>query len=132
MKVKLGELKEMTKNLSNLMEKNFPVRAHYAISRNLSKLLSEFREYDNNREELCKKFARKDKDNNPVLIDGKYDIPDDSMKEFSDSICELRDTEIEVDILAISVSEFEKCNENPRFDLPTGPDFLNMIFMLKD
>lgn len=132
MKIKLGELKEMTKNLSNLMEKNFPVRAHYAISRNLNKLLSEFREYDNQRVELCKKFARKDKDNNPILIDGKYDIPDDALKEFDDSIYELRDTEIEVDILELSVSEFEKCNDNPRFDLPTGPDFLNMIFMLKD
>lgn len=82
--------------------------------------------------ELCKKFAKKDKDNNPIITDGGYDIPDDVLAEFNDSVHELMNAEIELDILMLSVSEFEKCNDEARFDLPTGQDFLNMIFMIKD
>ena len=132
MKIKLGELKEMVTGLYAIQEKRFPVKISYAIAKNVKKLAEEHADYEKQRIKLCEEFANKDNDGNPVSVDGKYDIPNDSLKEFNDSVNELRDTEIDVDIHSVSFSELDKCDTNERYDIPTVSDVSSMEFMLKE
>lgn len=132
MKVKLGELKEMVTGLYAIQEKRFPVKISYAIAKNVKNLAEEHADYEKQRIKLCEEFANKDKDGNPILIDGKYDIPDCHLEEFNDVVNELRETEIDVDIHSVSFSELDKCDTNERYDIPTASDVSAMEFMLKE
>ena len=132
MKVKLGELKEMVTGLYAIQGKKFPVKISYAIAKNVKKLAEEHADYEKQRIKLCEEFANKDNDGNPILIDGKYDIPEQNLEEFNDSVNELRDAEIDVDIHFVSFSELDKCDTNERYDIPTASDVSAMEFVLKE
>ena len=132
MNIKLGDLKEMVTGLYSIQGKKFPVKISYAIAKNVKNLAEEHADYEKQRIKLCEEFANKDKDGNPVSVDGKYDIPNDSLKEFNDAVNELRDTEIDVDIHSVSFSELDKCDTNERYDIPTASDVSAMQFMLED
>lgn len=132
MKVKLGELKEMVTGLYAIQGKKFPVKISYAIAKNVKKLAEEHADYEKQRIKLCEEFANKDNDGNPILIDGKYDIPEQNLEEFNDSVNELRDAEIDVDIHFVSFSELDKCDTNERYNIPTASDISAMEFMLEE
>ena len=130
MKIKLGDLKEMVTGLYSIQGKKFPVKISYAIAKNAKKLAEEHADYEKQRIKLCEEFANKDKYGNPVLIDGKYDIPDFSLEVFNNAVNELRDVEIDVDIHSVSFSELDKCDTNERYNIPTASDISAMEFML--
>lgn len=132
MKIKLGELKEMVTGLYAIQGKKFPVKISYAIAKNVKKLAEEHADYEKQRIKLCEEFANKDNDGNPILIDGKYDIPEQNLEEFNDSVNELRDAEIDVDIHFVSFSELDKCDTNERYNIPTASDISAMEFMLEE
>lgn len=132
MKIRLGELRELTANLYPMQKKTFPVKISYAIMRNIEALEKEFSSFEKQRIELCKAYANKDSDGNPVIKDGAYDIPDDVKEEFRKELADLSDEEIDIDIRTVSAEEFEKCEQADRYDIPTGEDFAVLGFMLKD
>ena len=132
MKIRLGELRELTANLYPMQKKTFPVKISYAIMRNIEALEKEFSAFEKQRIELCKTYANKDEDGNPVIKDGSYDIPSDVREDFNNELKELSDEEVEIDIRTISAEEFEKCEQADRYDIPTGEDFAVLGFMLKD
>lgn len=132
MKIKLGGLRELTAELYPMQKKTFPVKISYAIMRNIEALEKEFSAFEKQRIELCKTYANKDEDGNPVIKDGSYDIPSDVREDFNNELKELSDEEVEIDIRTISAEEFEKCEQADRYDIPTGEDFAVLGFMLKD
>lgn len=132
MKIRLGELRELTANLYPMQKRTFPVKISYAIMRNIEALEKEFSSFEKQRIELCKAYANKDSDGNPVIKDGAYDIPDDVKEEFRKELADLSDEEIDIDIRTVSAEEFEKCEQADRYDIPTGEDFAVLGFMLKD
>ena len=132
MKIKLGGLRELTAELYPMQKKTFPVKISYAIMRNIEALEKEFSSFEKQRIELCKAYANKDSDGNPVIKDGAYDIPDDVKEEFRKELADLSDEEIDIDIRTVSAEEFEKCEQADRYDIPTGEDFAVLGFMLKD
>lgn len=132
MKIKLGGLRELTAELYPMQKKTFPVKISYAIMRNIEALEKEFSSFEKQRIELCKTYANKDSDRNPVIKDGAYDIPDDVREDFNNELKELSDEEVDIDIRTVSAEEFEKCEQADRYDIPTGEDFAVLGFMLKD
>lgn len=132
MKIKLGRLRELTGSLYPMQKKTFPVKISYAIMRNIEALEKEFSSFEKQRIELCKTYANKDSDRNPVIKDGAYDIPDDVKEEFRKELADLSDEEIDIDIRTVPAEEFEKCEQADRYDIPTGEDFAVLGFMLKD
>lgn len=131
MKIRLGELRELTANLYPMQKKTFPVKISYAIMRNIEALEKEFSAFEKQRIELCKTYANKDEDGNPVIKDGSYDIPSDVREDFNNELKELSDEEVEIDIRTISAEEFEKCEQADRYDIPTGEDFAVLGFMIE-
>lgn len=132
MKIRLGRLRELTAELYPMQKKTFPVKISYAIMRNIEALEKEFSSFEKQRIELCKTYANKDSDRNPVIKDGAYDIPDDVKEEFRKELADLSDEEIDIDIRTVDVAEFEKCDMADRYDVPTGEDFAVLNFMLKE
>ena len=130
MKIRLGGLRELTANLYPTQKKIFPVKIGYAIMRNIEALEKEFSAFEKQRIELCKTYANKDSDGNPVIKDGAYDIPDDVKEEFRKELADLSDEEIDIDIRMVSAEEFEKCEQADRYDIPTGEDFAILGFMI--
>lgn len=131
MKIRLGELRELTANLYPMQKKTFPVKISYAIMRNIEALEKEFSSFEKQRVELCKAYANKDSDGNPVIKDGAYDIPPDVREDFNNELKELSDEEIDIDIRTVSAEEFEKCEQADRYDIPTGEDFAVLGFMIE-
>lgn len=132
MKIKLGGLRELTAELYPMQKKTFPVKISYAIMRNIEALEKEFSAFEKQRIELCKTYANKDEDGNPVIKDGSYDIPSDVREDFNNELKELSDEEIDIDIRTVSAEEFEKCEQADRYDIPTGEDFAVLGFMIED
>ena len=132
MKIRLGELRELTANLYPMQKRTFPVKIGYAIMRNIEALEKEFSSFEKQRIELCKTYANKDSDGNPVIKDGAYDIPPDVREDFNNELKELSDEEIDIDIRMVPAKEFEKCEQADRYDIPTGEEFAVLGFMLED
>lgn len=132
MKIKLGGLRELTAELYPMQKRTFPVKIGYAIMRNIEALEKEFSSFEKQRIELCKAYANKDSDGNPVIKDGAYDIPPVAKEDFNNELKELSDEEVDIDIRMVSAEEFEKCEQADRYDIPTGEDFAVLGFMLKD
>ena len=93
-------------------------------------LEKEFSSFEKQRIELCKAYANKDSDGNPVIKDEAYDVPDDVKEEFRKELADLSDEEIDIDIRTVSAEEFEKCEQADRYDIPTGEDFAILGFMI--
>ena len=132
MKIRLGGLRELTANLYPMQKRTFPVKISYAIMRNIEALEKEFSSFEEQRIELCKTYANKDSDGNPVIKDGAYDIPPDVREDFNNELKELSDEEIDIDIRMVPAKEFEKCEQADRYDIPTGEEFAVLGFMLED
>ena len=103
MKMKSADINVLFANLSALANKKLPVKVSYAVSRNLNKLQSEMEIAERERIKLCEQMAKKDKDGNPIKITENgsehYDIED--MSALVAAVEELRNTEIDVDIVMI-------------------------------
>lgn len=85
--------------LTALMQRQFPVKVSYAISKNVSKLESELNIYNKEREKIIDKYCKKDEEGN-LLIDenNNYSIEDENIDICNKELNELLDIEIDVNI----------------------------------
>lgn len=86
-------------------KQGLPIKISYAIAKNVAKIESELKIYNNERQKLIDKYAVKDdKGENIVYENNQLKIADENMNEWTDAINELLDIEVEIDI--------HKFNEN--------------------
>uniref|UniRef100_A0A6M3K520 Uncharacterized protein n=1 Tax=viral metagenome TaxID=1070528 RepID=A0A6M3K520_9ZZZZ len=118
MKFKLNEIRLATEGLSEILQKELPVKTAYWLARFLSKVEAENASMEKARMNLIKKHAKKDKEGNPVFIldkDGKstsqYDIPD--MEAFQNEFIELTNEEVEIDFKPIKLEQLGDINLKP-------------------
>lgn len=79
----------------------------YRIAKIASKAGEEIKLYDEQRTSICEKYAKKDDDGNPVVKNGAYDIPEDSILDFTKEVAELQKEEVTLDANKISLEEIE-------------------------
>lgn len=96
-------LNDSTK-LSEIAQKQLPIKASYAIAKNLAKLEAELKTYNTEREKLIEKYSKKDEkgktiigENNQVGIQGEH------LADWNKDIQELLAIENEVDIHKFSI-----------------------------
>jgi len=118
MKFKLNEIRLATEGLSEILEKELPVKTAYWLARFLDKVNSENASMEKARINLVKKHAKKDKDSNPMFIldkDGKntnqYDIPD--INAFQDEFIELTNEEVDIEFKPIKLEQLGDINLKP-------------------
>lgn len=105
-KVKLADIVNSSNGLSNILKKELPIKAAYWLSRLMSKLDSEIKQFNLNRDNLIKKYG-KETEHGEIRVD-----PDDKVnfEKFQKEFNDLVDIEIEVDINKIPLSLFGDVN----------------------
>jgi hypothetical protein len=104
MKITKQKLLELEGIISMLARQKAPVKFSYALLRNrdivereakpireLQKPSDEIMEYEKKRKGLCEDYADKDKNDEPIVENNNYKIPDDKFEEFEEKVEELKE-----------------------------------------
>lgn len=133
--MKLYEVYGRLNALLKLGEKCLPVKISYAIAKNIKVLAEEYKTIDAQRIELCKKYAEKDGDGNPVKKekDGElvYDLTEENNIEMNKEYNELLNVDSDLVIHKVSIADFEKCDSNSRYDILTPSEYTTLEFMIE-
>lgn len=107
MKVKLTnkEIIAILNNSNFITSRPLPIKASYAISKNINKLNKEIEVYESERMKLINKYAEKDDAGELIIEDGKYKI--NNINEFNKESNELLSFENELEIHMIDIEVLE-------------------------
>lgn len=113
-KVKLSNrrLLEDIQRLGRISQKQLPVKISYAVAKNISKIESELKVYNKERQKLIDKYAKKDDKDNPIA-DEKGQIEFQNQKGWDKDIKILLDIENEIDVHTFSINLLEGFNISP-------------------
>lgn len=97
--------------LGDLTQKQLPIRVSYAIAKNVAKIESELKVYNNEREKLIDKYCVKD-DEGKNLIDenNQLKIADEHLEDWNKDINELLDIEVDIDMHKFNVNDLLNSN----------------------
>lgn len=121
----------LTRNLS-IVDQALPSKLSYSISRNIKKLEEEVKNYNEERERICKRLAEKDGDGNSITKDGKYDLSKENKQILDEELEALLDTDIDVDIQMVDIDPIlDRCDAAERYHVPTARELMTLEFMIK-
>ena len=102
--------------LAILTQKQLPIKVSYAIAKNISKIESELKIYNKERQKLLDKFCVKDSEGNNVIDENNnLKIADEHLEVWNKEINELLDIEVEIDIHKFNVDDliYSNCEMTP-------------------
>lgn len=103
-------LNDLTR-LSQIAQKELPVKVSYAIAKNLSKLESELKIYNKEREKLIEKYSVKDEKGKMIVDENsQIKIQPEQMENWNKDLKELLDIENEIDIRQFSIEALNGYN----------------------
>lgn len=110
MKLSNQKLLESIQNVGYVSRKELPVKVSYAIAKNISKIESELKVYDKERQKLIEKYAQK-ADGKPLSDEtGQIVFKPECKKDWDKDIKALLDIENEIDIHKFSFNELNGFN----------------------
>lgn len=114
MKLSNNKILNDMQRLREISDKQLPVKVSYAIAKNLNKIESELKTYNNEREKLINKYAKKNSDGT-VRADeaGQIIFKEEYKKQWDKDINELLSIENEVDIHKFNISTLEGYSMTP-------------------
>lgn len=114
--------------LASLMHRQFPVKISYAISKNISKLESDLKIYNSEREKIINKYCKKDEEGNLVIDESNnYSIEEEYIDICNKELNELLDIEVDIDIHKFKLNDLLQCN------LEVSPADLSLIdYMIEE
>lgn len=120
--MKIEKIMEIATPLSEIAKKKLPIRVSYIITSNIEKLNKYVESSDKKRAELIRQYGEKD-ENGEVRIINK--------NAFTEDLQELLDTDIDLVLDTISLSDLEKCETENRYDLLTVEEIRYLQPMIK-
>lgn len=121
----------LTRNPS-IVDQALPSKLSYSISRNIKKLEEEVKNYNEERERICKRLAEKDGDGNPITKDGKYDLSKENKQILDNELDALLNTDIDVDIHTVEIDPIlDQCDAAERYHVLTARELMTLEFMIK-
>lgn len=114
--------------LASLMHRQFPVKISYALSKNISKLESDLKIYNSEREKIINKYCKKDEEGNLVIDESNnYSIEEEYIDICNKELNELLDIEVDIDIHKFKLNDLLQCN------LEVSPADLSLIdYMIEE
>ncbi|MDU2672650.1 MAG: DUF1617 family protein [Clostridium sp.] len=92
-----------------IKEMVLPVKASYAVSKNIKKIEKEIEAYNEERAKLLDKYGEKDEDGNLVVSEEQnIKIVPENVEKWNKDLSELLDIEVEVDIHKLKFSVLEE------------------------
>lgn len=106
MKLSNRELLTNMQQLKVLAQRDLPIKASYAIAKNMRKIEEELRPYEEERQRLLEKHGKKDKEGELIVDEvGQVDFKD--KKAWDKDINELLDIEVEIDFHKFNIEHLE-------------------------
>lgn len=140
MRMKEKEVRERCIGLMSLRDLSLPARMSFAIAHNLEVLEKEAGKVEEERQRLCREYAKKDDDGNPVIvssvIDGKetqeYSVTNENKKLLMEELNEVMETEVDIDIRTVKTDVVEQCDASERYHILTAAQLMAVSFMLEE
>lgn len=111
MKLSNGKILNDSTKLSEIAQKQLPIKASYAIAKNIAKLEAELKTYNTEREKLIEKYSVKDEKGKTIIGENdQISINPEHLAEWSKDLQELLAIENEVDIHKFSVEALSGYN----------------------
>ncbi len=130
MKMQNKEIVGFLNTCVSMKNKSLPVRLAYAIKKNVAAVQEAASAYTAEREELIRRYAKKDKNGEIMTEDDCYIMED--KERFGEDMSELLNIETEVEIHTVSISVVEKCDEDSKYDSLTMAELDVIDFMLTE
>ena len=130
MKMQNKEIVDFLNTCVSMKKKSLPVRLAYAIKKNVAAVQEAASAYTAEREELIRRYAKKDENGEIMTEDDCYIMED--KERFGKDMSELLNIETEVEIHTDSISVVEKCDEDPKYDSLTMAELDVIDFMLTE
>ena len=128
--MKITEIGIKAQILSGLSKKKLPVKLGFAVSCNLDEMVKWQKKTEEQRIELCKRYARKDDKGEPIIKDDRYDIED--MTALSSDVAELMDEDIEVNVRKVPNGMLDMIDLSDKYDALTPDEIGALQFMLTE
>lgn len=114
--------------LGTLTQKQLPIRVSYAIAKNIAKIESELKIYNDERLKLIDKYCVKDEEGQNVIDENnQLMIADENMNAWNNSINELLDIEVDIDIHKFNINDLlhSNCEMTPN-------ELMSIDYMIED
>lgn len=113
MKLSNQKVINVVNGIGNILNMSLPVKASYAISKNMSKIEKEAEIYNKEREKLLSKYGKKNEDGTLAVNEaGSVDI--ENVEDWNKDINDLLGIEVDIDIHKFSIDEIINCNMTAR------------------
>lgn len=107
--IKLGQLDFIISSFSKLVNKELPIKLSYRLSKLIKLLASEHELFNQNKNEIIKKYAEKDEEGNiKQLENGRVDII--NMQSYQNEIGELYEISFNIDFDKIKIDDLADIN----------------------
>ena len=113
--------------LSTISQKQLPIKASYAIAKNVSKIEVELKIYNTERQKLIEKYAEKGEDGKVKSENGSIKIQKEHIEDWNKDMKELMAIENEIDIHKFSMNEFD----GKAYDLSPS-EFMAIDYMIEE
>lgn len=114
MKLSNREILENVNSLKSIAQKQLPVKASYAIAKNISHIESELKIYNEERQKLIDKYAKKDnKGNVKADKNGQIQFKEGCKEKWNKDIAELLNIENDIEIHKFNINELSGLNVSP-------------------
>ena len=128
--MKIEKIMEIAAPLSEIAKKKLPIRVSYIITSNIEKLNKYVESSDKKRAELIRQYGEKD-ENGELIIGENGEVRIINKDAFTEDLQELLDTDIDLVLDTISLSDLEKCETEDRYDLLTVEEIRYLQPMIK-
>jgi len=112
--------------LSEISKKELPVKASYAIAKNIAKLEAELKIYNKEREKLIEKYSQKDSEGKTIVGENnQVGLQKECLADWSKDIQELLAIENEVNIHTFLIGVLDGCSMTPA-------ELMTIDYMIED
>ena len=129
--MKFSEIMIKKQSMANVLDLILPRKVSVAIARNLTTINKEIELYNQQREDIAERYAKKDEKGNYVLNGNNYTFANDKDRQsFIEEVSELNDTDIDINIFKFNVSELDRCDESDRYNIITPSQEVSLGWMI--
>lgn len=139
MKMTLKQVADRHALLLTLGGLTLPAKLGFAISKNDDALTHEVNRTEQARLSMCKRYADKDEDGDPMMADSvvhgerirEYVMSAENQKAFTDEYAELLTTEVDVPVQTVPQDIIERLDADARYSALTVGQIAGLSFMLE-
>lgn len=91
------EIIEKVGMLGEISNRKLPVKVSYAIGKNISKIESELKHYNKEREKIVDKYCGKDEEGNFKIENGNYVIKENEIENWNKDMKDLQEIVVEIE-----------------------------------